>query len=133
MKIVIAGGGIGGLSAAIALCKVGFEVEVIERASALLEVGAGLQLSPNATKGLAALGVLEAVAAISSMPETLEMRIGRTGQKVFSIPIAKEARNRYGAPYLHAHRADLIEILSRAAHSCRRADPSRRACLRLCA
>jgi salicylate hydroxylase len=115
MKVVIAGGGIGGLSAAIALCKVGFEVEVVERASALQEVGAGLQLSPNATKGLAALGVLEAVAAISSMPETLEMRIGRTGQKVFSIPIAREARNRYGAPYLHAHRADLIDILSRAA------------------
>ena len=115
MKVIIAGGGIGGLSAAIALCKVGFEVEVVERASALQEVGAGLQLSPNATKGLASLGVLEAVAAISSMPETLEMRIGRTGQKVFSIPIAREARNRYGAPYLHAHRADLIDILSRAA------------------
>ncbi|MEQ1781985.1 MAG: FAD-dependent monooxygenase [Hyphomonadaceae bacterium] len=115
MKIVIAGGGIGGLSAAIALCKVGFEVEVVERAPALLEVGAGLQLSPNATKALAALGVLEAVAAVSSAPETLEMRIGRTGQKVFSIPIAKEARNRYGAPYLHTHRADLIEILARAA------------------
>jgi salicylate hydroxylase len=115
MKVVIAGGGIGGLSAAIALCKVGFEVEVVERASALQEVGAGLQLSPNATKGLASLGVLEAVAAISSMPETLEMRIGRTGQKVFSIPIAREARNRYGAPYLHAHRADLIDILTRAA------------------
>ena len=115
MKVVIAGGGIGGLSAAIALCKVGFEVEVVERASALQEVGAGLQLSPNATKGLASLGVLEAVAAISSMPETLEMRIGRTGQKVFSIPIAREARNRYGAPYLHAHRADVIDILSRAA------------------
>ena len=115
MKIVIAGGGIGGLSAAIALCKVGFEVEVVERATALQEVGAGLQLSPNATKGLAALGVLEAVAAISSMPEALEMRIGRTGQKVFSIAIAKEARKRYGAPYLHAHRADLIDILARAA------------------
>ncbi len=115
MKVVIAGGGIGGFSAAIALCKAGFEVEVVERAAALQEVGAGLQLSPNATKGLAALGVLEAVAAVSSMPETLEMRIGRTGQKVFSIPIAREARNRYGTPYLHAHRADLIEILSRAA------------------
>ena len=115
MKIVIAGGGIGGLSAAVALCKVGFEVEVVERASALQDVGAGLQLSPNATKGLAALGVLEAVASLSSMPETLEMRIGRTGQTVFSIPIAKEARNRYGAPYLHVHRADLIEILRRAA------------------
>ena len=115
MKVIIAGGGIGGLSAAIALSKVGIEVEVIERAPALGDVGAGLQLSPNATKALAALGVLEAVAAASSMPQTLEMRLGRTGEKVFSIPIAKEARDRYGAPYLHIHRADLIEVLRRAA------------------
>lgn len=115
MKVIIAGGGIGGLCAAIALSKVGIEVEVIERAPALGEVGAGLQLSPNATKALAALGVLEAVAAVASMPQTLEMRLGRTGEKVFSIPIAKEARNRYGAPYLHVHRADLIEVLRRAA------------------
>ena len=107
MKVVVAGGGIGGLSAAIALSKVGFEVEVIERAPALKEVGAGLQLSPNATKALAGLGVLEAVAAVASMPQTLEMRLGRTGEKVFSIPIAKEARDRYGAPYLHVHRGQI--------------------------
>jgi salicylate hydroxylase len=90
-------------------------VDLVERAPALTDVGAGIQLSPNATKGLAGLGVLEAVAQVASAPQTLEMRIGRTGEKVFSIPIAQEARKRYGAPYLHLHRADLIEILSRAA------------------
>jgi salicylate hydroxylase len=115
MKVVIAGGGIGGLCAGIALAKVGFDVDLIERAPALTDVGAGIQLSPNATKGLAGLGVLEAVAQVASAPQTLEMRIGRTGEKVFSIPIAQEVRKRYGAPYLHVHRADLIEILSRAA------------------
>jgi salicylate hydroxylase len=115
MKVVIAGGGIGGLCAGIALAKVGFDVDLIERAPALTDVGAGIQLSPNATKGLAGLGVLEAVAQVASAPQTLEMRIGRTGEKVFSIPIAQEARKRYGAPYLHVHRADLSEILSRAA------------------
>lgn len=115
MKIVIAGAGIGGLCAAIALTKVGFDVEVIERAPALTEVGAGIQLSPNAVMGLAGLGVAEAVLAMSSRPEALEMRIGKTGEKVFSIPILKDAKKRYGAPYLHIHRADLIEILERAA------------------
>lgn len=115
MKVVVAGGGIGGLCAGIALAKVGFEVELIERAPALTDVGAGIQLSPNATKGLAGLGVLEAVAQVASAPMALEMRIGKTGEKVFSIPIAQEARKRYGAPYLHVHRADLIEILARAA------------------
>ena len=115
MKVVVAGAGIGGLCAAIALTKIGVEVEVIERAPALTEVGAGIQLSPNAVKGLAGLGVAEAVLAMSSQPQTLEMRIGLTGEKVFSIPIAKDARKRYGAPYLHIHRADLIEILRRAA------------------
>ncbi|MEQ1610268.1 MAG: FAD-dependent monooxygenase [Hyphomonadaceae bacterium] len=115
MKVVVAGAGIGGLCAAIALTKVGFDVEVVERAPALTEIGAGIQLSPNAVQGLAGLGVAEAVLAMSSQPQTLEMRIGRTGEKVFSIPIAKDARKRYGAPYLHIHRADLIEILRRAA------------------
>lgn len=115
MKIVIAGGGIGGLSAAIALSKVGYEVEVVERAAALTEVGAGIQLSPNAVMGLTALGLIDPILAVSSRPETLEMRIGRTGEKVFSIPIARESKQRYGAPYLHIHRADLIEILKRAA------------------
>ncbi len=115
MNVVVAGAGIGGLCAAIALTKVGFDVEVIERAPALTEVGAGIQLSPNAVKGLAGLGVAEAVLAVSSQPLTLEMRIGKTGEKVFSIPIAKDARKRYDAPYIHVHRADLIEILRRAA------------------
>lgn len=115
MKVVVAGAGIGGLSAAIALSKVGFDVEVVERAPALTEVGAGIQLSPNAIKGLAALGVVEAVLAVSSLPETLELRIGRTGERIFSIPMGRTAFQRYGAYYVHIHRADLIEILHRAA------------------
>jgi salicylate hydroxylase len=115
MKIIIAGAGIGGLSAAIALAKAGFEVEVIERAGVLREVGAGLQLSPNAVKALDALGCAEAAEAVSSEPEALELRIGKTGMRLFSIPAGKTARKRYGAPYLHIHRADLIEILRRSA------------------
>ena len=74
MKVVIAGGGIGGFSAAIALCKAGFEVEVVERAAALQEVGAGLQLSPNATKGLAALGVRQGVMADLALMRRMSVR-----------------------------------------------------------
>jgi salicylate hydroxylase len=115
MKIIIAGAGIGGLSAAIALAKAGYEVEVIERSGVLREVGAGLQLSPNAMKALDALGCVEAAEAVSSEPEALELRIGKTGMRVFSIPAGRAARKRYAAPYLHIHRADLLEILRRSA------------------
>jgi salicylate hydroxylase len=115
MKTIIAGAGIGGLAASLALARAGFEAIAVERAARPTEVGAGLQLSPNAMKCLAALGVGEAIEAVSSEPEALELRIGKSGAKVFSIPMGAEARKRYGAPYLHIHRADLVDILTRAA------------------
>jgi salicylate hydroxylase len=114
MKIVIAGAGIGGLTAGLALARAGFEATVVERAPELTEVGAGLQLSPNAMKCLAFLGIAEAVEAVSSEPRALELRIGRSGDKVFSIPMGAVARKRYGAPYLHIHRADLVAALADA-------------------
>jgi salicylate hydroxylase len=117
MKIVIAGAGIGGLSAALALAKAGHEIEIVERAPALREVGAGLQLSPNAMKALGAFGLADAVEVLSSEPEALELRMGRSGAKVFSIPMGQAARKRYGAPYLHIHRADLIGVLAKAAEA----------------
>jgi len=115
MKIVIAGAGIGGLAASLALARAGFEVTAVERAARLTEVGAGLQLSPNAMKCLAALGVGEAVEAVSSEPQALELRIGKSGARIFSIPMGASARERYGAPYLHIHRADLVDVLAKAA------------------
>jgi salicylate hydroxylase len=114
MKVVIAGGGIGGLSAGLALARVGIAVTVVERAPALTEVGAGLQLSPNAMKCLAHLGVAEAAEAVSSEPQALELRIGKSGSVIFSIPMGETARKRYGAPYLHIHRADLVSVLAEA-------------------
>ena len=111
MKALVAGGGIGGLSAALALARAGCSVEVVERAATIAEVGAGLQLSPNAMKGLAVLGVADDVVACGSTPETLELRLGASGRKIFSIPMGAAAIERYGAPYVHLHRADLIDIL----------------------
>ncbi len=115
MDIIIAGGGIGGVSAALALAQAGHDVEVLEQASALGEVGAGLQLSPNAVKVLRALGVEDKAAEAASRPEALELRLGRSGKRVFSIPMGEAAVKRYGAPYLHVHRADLLAVLSDAA------------------
>jgi salicylate hydroxylase len=75
------------------------------------EVGAGLQLSPNAMKVLNALGVGARVMTDAFRPQAAEMRWGRSGRKIFSIPLRKAAVNRWGAEYIHVHRADLIEAL----------------------
>jgi len=117
VRILIAGAGIGGLSAAISLRRAGCDVQVLERAPELGEVGAGLQLSPNAMKALDALGVAKAVEAASSRPDALEMRSGKSGSLIFSIPMGDAAVERYGAPYLHIHRADLLAVLVEAAEA----------------
>lgn len=108
MRIGIVGAGIGGLSAAIALARAGFSVEVIEQARQLEEVGAGIQLSPNATRVLETLGALDRLKPVASSPESLDLRFGPSGRRIFSIPAGEKAIDRYGSPYLHVHRADLI-------------------------
>lgn len=116
MRILIAGGGIGGLTTALCLQRAGFAVEVHERADAFSEVGAGIQLGPNAMHVLARLDLDEALAERAVVPERLEMRQGSSGRRIFSIAAGDAMLNRYGAPYLHIHRADLIEVLAKAAH-----------------
>lgn len=118
---LIAGGGIGGLTAALALLQRGWGVQVLEAAPAIEEVGAGLQLSPNAMKVLDALGLAQAVEARAFEPEALELRLGRSGQQVFQIAAGKAARKRWGAPYLHIHRADLLDVLEQAVRQHRHA------------
>ncbi|WP_084396833.1 FAD-dependent monooxygenase [Henriciella aquimarina] len=111
---LVAGGGIGGLTAALCLLQRGWSVHVLEAADALEEVGAGLQLSPNAMHVLDALGLGDAIRAAAFEPEALELRLGRSGQRVFSIPAGPAARKRWGADYLHMHRADLLKVLANA-------------------
>ena len=113
-KAIIVGGGIGGLTAALCLAARGWAVRVLEQAPALGEVGAGVQLSPNAMKVLRKLGLEEAVAAVAFQPDGNEMRIGATGARVFEIKTDAAAMARWGAPYLQIHRADLLDILAGA-------------------
>lgn len=111
MKVAIVGAGIGGLTAALAMQRHGFHVRVFERAPNLGEVGAGIQVSPNATRVLEALGLGAALAQIGFLPGFLRMRDGRTGDVITEVPVGEAGIERYGFPYLHVHRADLHAIL----------------------
>lgn len=110
-KIVIAGAGIGGLCAALALVKRGFEVAVYEQCPQLGEVGAGLQLSPNAMHVLQALNVADQVKAKAFRPKSAVMRHYQTGKTYFTVPLSDTATQKYAADYLHIHRADLHSLL----------------------
>lgn len=114
MKALVIGGGIGGLTAALCLNEAAIDVEVFEKTSALTEVGAGIQLSPNGVKVLAKLGLQDEIEAIAFRPLSLDMRLGKSGARIFSIPIRERATNQYGAPYYHVHRADLLRVLEDA-------------------
>jgi salicylate hydroxylase len=108
--IVIAGGGVGGLTAALTLAAVGRASIVLERAPAFREVGAGLQLAPNATRILRELGVLEHLAGLAVAPQMIRLRRGSDGADLAKISLT-DAEQRYGAPYFAIHRADLLSAL----------------------
>ena len=114
MKVIISGGGIGGLTAALCCLHHGAEVIVLEQTPELDEVGAGIQIPPNAMKVFAALGLDTALAERAFRPLAIEARMGRSGLKLFHIPLAEHAVKRWGAPYLHIHRADYIAVLAAA-------------------
>lgn len=113
-KVVIAGAGIGGLCAALALAKRKFEVTVYERNPLLGEVGAGLQLSPNAMHVLQDFGIADQVKAKAFSPNSAVMRHYQTGKSYFKVPLGDSATQKYGAHYLHIHRADLHTLLYNA-------------------
>ncbi|HYR34880.1 MAG TPA: FAD-dependent monooxygenase [Burkholderiales bacterium] len=113
-RVLIAGGGIAGLTAALALLRRGIDVEVYEQAAELKEVGAGVQLAANGTRVLHALGVGEELKALSAETQAKEIRLWNTGEtwKLFDLgPVSVE---RYGAPYFTVYRPDLLDVLARA-------------------
>ena len=110
--IVVAGAGIGGLTASLALASRGFRVIVLERAERLEEVGAGLQLSPNASRILIGLGLEPLLAPHVIAPDSISIVTARTGKETGRIPLGEAASFRYGAPYWILHRASLQTALA---------------------
>jgi len=113
--VAILGAGIAGLTAALCLAQRGFAVEVIERAQVLSEVGAGLQLSPNAMRVLSDLGLAAGLAAYGVTPDAIVIGDGVSGEPLTRLPLGDSMVERYGAPYLVIHRGALQAVLLDAA------------------
>ena len=111
--VIVAGAGIGGLTAALALVRSGFRVIVLEQAQRLEETGAGIQLSPNATRVLIDLGLADRLRPHVMAPLALRVLTARSGREIVRLPLA-EAPQRYGAPYWIIHRGDLQAALAEA-------------------
>jgi salicylate hydroxylase len=112
-NVLIAGAGIGGLSAALMLVQSGFRITLLEQAERLEETGAGIQLSPNATRILIDLGLGPRLKTDVFVPEAIAIKTA-TGGTLARIPLGAEAEERYGAPYWSIHRADLQSALLEA-------------------
>ena len=109
--IIVAGAGIGGLTAALSLAARGFRVIVLEKAERLEEAGAGLQLSPNASRILVELGLQPRLAARAVTPDAINIMSARAGGEIARLPLGEAASLRAGAPYWVVHRADLQSAL----------------------
>ena len=114
LRVLIAGGGIGGVTTALAFRQRGIDAHLFEQADAFREVGAGIQLSANATRVLRTLGLGEALARTAVYPEGRDYRAWDTGERVFWTPLGEQAEVHFGAPYYQVHRADLLDILVNA-------------------
>ena len=109
---LVAGGGIGGISAALALGRHGWHCRILERRPEASEAGAGIQIGPNGMRILEHLGVRDALTPLSSTPNSVQLRDGRSGELLSSLPLGDWIVKRHGAPYCTVHRADLHAALS---------------------
>ena len=116
-EILVAGGGIGGLAAALACSRAGARVQLFERAAAFAEVGAGIQLGPNAVRVLDSWGLMAELQRVASFPEFLLVRDAASGRQLGRMPLGAAMRERYRQPYATVHRADLHDLLLRGAQA----------------
>ena len=114
VHILIAGAGIGGLGAALALSQMGLKVTVLEQSNVFGEVGAGVQISPNAYKVLCAWGLADALRQTANFPERLQVRNATSYKLLGQLTMGESAQTRYGYPFSTFHRADLHTLLLNA-------------------
>ncbi len=113
-QVLVAGGGIGGMAAALGAARTGWDVRLYERAEVFSEVGAGVQLSPNVVRCLQAWGLQAQLQAVAAFPERLRVRCAMSGNVLATLPLGADMVQRYGAAYASIHRADLHALLLRA-------------------
>ena len=116
-NVIIAGAGIGGLTAALTLSRAGLRATVLEQAAQLEEAGAGIQLTPNATRILFELGLGEELRRTAVEPQAIRVLSGPSAREIVRIPLGRYADNRYGTPYWVIHRGDLQLALANAARA----------------
>ncbi len=112
MQVIVIGAGIGGLTAALALRRTGVDVRVYEQASELREVGAGIQLSPNATRILHRLGLADGLGRVGVRPAAIEHRRWQDGRVLLRQLLGEMCEQTFGAPYYHLYRPDLLGVLA---------------------
>ena len=114
LQVVVAGGGIGGLAAVLAASRANCDVRLLERTPLFSEAGAGIQLGPNVVKVLHGWGLSDALNAVAAFPARLQVRSALSGQTLGELPLGEAMLQRYGAPYVTVHRADLHGLLLHA-------------------
>jgi 2-polyprenyl-6-methoxyphenol hydroxylase-like FAD-dependent oxidoreductase len=118
LPIIIVGGGIGGMCAALALNQMGFSSVVLEQADKFREIGAGIQLCPNVFKMFEVLGIKKIMTEIAVFPNNLIYLDGLTGDVFLKVPLGKEIQSRFNYPYGVYHRQELLQVLINECHQC---------------
>ena len=113
-QALIAGGGIGGLAAALSASRAGWDVRLYERAASFSEVGAGVQLGPNVTRLLHSWGLKDPLERLAAFPQRLQVRDAVSGRELGVLSLGERTLQKYGAPYATLHRADLHGLLLQA-------------------